>query len=770
MPAKIPQLKALLQKFEDEQEQLGQKIESLRAKIKDKTKKGRDSQSRKKKQEKKEKKIASLKPVISIAATTADAETQNVGPEISEIEAERQEETQNDNKGLVDAWSKANEAKATAEKTVQKLKSLRANDKARSEKITATRREVQSHKIRAAELEIIAIFAEDDLQETTQRQTAVTGEASIVDEVSDSVEEACASPIMYDDYDSLGSRVSPCPQSNDSLVVPEFFPLPTPAPTTTSPTTNPSSPIKEEIFTAKGTKNEPVIVSNDMNIYQMDRERDRRLTARYEKEMTAKNPLADLITEHIKYLQSNGPTILKSIKVTEYTLMTLFENVWLDDDIINLYAELVVETDPHFQVISPIKINWELMGLNREGGPQEPYPSFDMKPEVKSLVIPAFVNDNHWMLCVARLPYANSRDGTLDWYDSMNDATYRPLCKAYAQDVVRVLLWLATIPKSPLGGVSWKLNECKSGRQTNSDDCGVFVAANVTAVVLDTPIPQNVKGFRMQIASQIIKAVRGETLDWTTIKYMLALAARVERALTGDNDGDDNDKDEDDMTVMVVESEKMMETDYLCNICWYHYASSGETLATHKSEKHNTDPFICEWPGCRAVMTEQASLDTHYRHIHERKTYYCPIQHCHLRFVTEDEWWEHVRDQHPETEDISPSILEERYRTFDLAEMRLLREKYQNIWKTKCGSEDQEHIKIASFYEAYHSPTTRNYFDQRGLLGQTFDTQARHCRTVDRRYGKASEDQYRDPKAKYKLGLTYTHVTKVWCWWVLLLH
>ena len=68
---------------------------------------------------------------------------------------------------------------------------------------------------------------------------------------------------------------------------------------------------------------------------------------------------------------------------------------------------------------------------------------------------------------------------------------------------------------------------------------------------------------------------------------------------------------------MAAEDNGMEETDYRCDICRYNYASSEETLENHKSVKHNTGPFLCEWPGCRTVMSDQTSLDTNYLHIHE---------------------------------------------------------------------------------------------------------------------------------------------------------
>ena len=558
MPSKLPQLKAILQKVESEYavhptKQLQDNIAGLRAKIDGKTKKKRDIQKQKQQEKKKKEKATLPSSVIAITATKVDAETRDIEPGASKVETERQGQSQIADDVVIEAWTKANEAKAAAEKAVQELKSLRTEGKATSETMTAARLEVQSRQTEATQLEIAAILAEDDLQKAAQRETlteeAVTGEAATEDKAHESVEEGYASPLMGDGNDSLGPWASPIPQSNDLLVAPETFTLPTPAQTISSPTTGPASPVKEEATTSKGTKDEPIIVDEaERNLYAFEREHDQRLEAIYQRELSAKNPLATLIAEYIHFREVNGPTKIKGKKITKYTLMTLFDNVWLDDDILNTYVELLLQEDPRFQVVQSNKVQWELDALNREGGSSDPYPTFDMKPETRTFLIPTFVNDNHWMLCVARLPNADEQEGTLDWYNSLNTFELSELCEGYAAEVVRVLLWLATIPGSPLTGVSWKLNKCRSGHQTNGDDCSVFVAAIAAAIVLDAPIPQNAEGFRLQIALQVIKAARGDTLDWTSTADVLGLAARAQTSLIED-EGEDDAGDEGDADV-----------------------------------------------------------------------------------------------------------------------------------------------------------------------------------------------------------------------------
>ena len=105
----------------------------------------------------------------------------------------------------------------------------------------------------------------------------------------------------------------------------------------------------------------------------------------------------------------------------------------------------------------------------------------------------------------------------------------------------------------------------------------MFVDAIAAAVVLDAPIPENVDGFRMHIASQVVKAAKGEFLDWTVVKDMLT--AGVQTALGGavvkDKDPAEAMKDEgvseaeDEENAEKAHGEAMEMTDYLCDICWY---------------------------------------------------------------------------------------------------------------------------------------------------------------------------------------------------------
>lgn len=335
-----------------------------------------------------------------------------------------------------------------------------------------------------------------------------------------------------------------------------------------------------------------------------------------------------------------------------------------------------------------------------------------------------------------------------------------------------------------------------------------------SAVVLGTPIPQNVDGFRLQITSQLVKAARDETLDWDNVENMLAAASvsrpqerdllpkfeREDQRARGktaadvqvghgqDDAGDgevDQNEAEDDSEVMM---EVMMETDHRCDICWYHYAPTANSLATHKRMSHNTEPFLCEWPGCRSAMTDQDAYDTHMRQIHERQMWICTVRTCHQRFATEAEAIGHLEQVHsggdprppplpavaplptplPAAPD-APRILDERYRAFDLSELRSMREAAIAIWKLKCESEDEEQRQVAMLYAAYHSPAPRLFFSKRGVLNQDVDAKLDHCSTIERSYRESGEDNQRCSR-RYSLMVGKDSVSGHYYWWVIFLH
>ena len=147
----------------------------------------------------------------------------------------------------------------------------------------------------------------------------------------------------------------------------------------------------------------------------------------------------------------------------------------------------------------------------------------------------------------------------------------------------------------------------------------------------------------------------------------------------------------------MIKHDGMEESEYQCDICWYHYASSEETLDSHKRKKRNTEPFLCKWPSCRAIMPDQKALDAHYRYTHKRQTYFCPVRACHQQFVIEAEWQDHVAAQHsqdPEVGGATPQILPSQYRLFDVEEMRFLCESAIATWKKDCESEGGRWLRI----------------------------------------------------------------------------
>ena len=85
---------------------------------------------------------------------------------------------------------------------------------------------------------------------------------------------------------------------------------------------------------------------------------------------------------------------------------------------------------------------------------------------------------------------------------------------------MRVLTWFGSFEDSRLPK-TWDIVVRNCGPQTNFDDCGVFVAACAASVVLQTPAPTSVDGFRAIIANQVVQSAKGEALEWDVVKIYL---------------------------------------------------------------------------------------------------------------------------------------------------------------------------------------------------------------------------------------------------------
>ena len=172
------------------------------------------------------------------------------------------------------------------------------------------------------------------------------------------------------------------------------------------------------------------------------------------------------------------------------------------------------------------------MAINNPKGPEaKGSAGFDVEPETTALLIPTHVNGNHWMLCVARLPAAGAGEGTLEYYNSLHSTFWNDMCLHEAQEVVKVLTWLGSVPRTTFPTATWTVIARNCGPQLNSSDCGVFAAACAASVVLETVVPTRLNNFRAVIASQVLERVKGTRLDWDVVKiFLLGL---------GDDEGDD---------------------------------------------------------------------------------------------------------------------------------------------------------------------------------------------------------------------------------------
>lgn len=85
-----------------------------------------------------------------------------------------------------------------------------------------------------------------------------------------------------------------------------------------------------------------------------------------------------------------------------------------------LHLEVLLREHPFIQNHHVEDDRLKLMTLERLGGPKpDAFPSFDLEDEARSFLIPTFVSDNHWMLCVASFPNADDQEGTPEYFESL---------------------------------------------------------------------------------------------------------------------------------------------------------------------------------------------------------------------------------------------------------------------------------------------------------------------------------------------------------------
>ena len=194
------------------------------------------------------------------------------------------------------------------------------------------------------------------------------------------------------DNDSIGDFGSPDPTINLN-VLPEHFSLPTPVPTISSPTTGTVSPLKGGESVSKGSMEDVVIVDDLVTMAADEADRDDRMQKKYEELLLSQDPIALTIDDLIKFLDNRPRQIVEGFPVTKYSLMQLVEGIWLEHEMVNMYAEIVAREDPHIQVLQSTKVTWELMAINDPKGPEAKNPQgFVVEGETTSLLIPTLVN------------------------------------------------------------------------------------------------------------------------------------------------------------------------------------------------------------------------------------------------------------------------------------------------------------------------------------------------------------------------------------------
>lgn len=165
----------------------------------------------------------------------------------------------------------------------------------------------------------------------------------------------------------------------------------------------------------KGTKDNPMNVEKFNATIDNGSKIDRDLRNKFESQLAVNDPIAILIDEYSRLLNGSPYMLIGSSSVRDITLIRLLDETWLKEETLTVYLKLLLRGNPRFQIISSRKIAWELTALHRDEGPEKgTYADFDIENGTRCFLIPTNVNDNHWILCVAKLPDVDEREGILD--------------------------------------------------------------------------------------------------------------------------------------------------------------------------------------------------------------------------------------------------------------------------------------------------------------------------------------------------------------------
>ncbi|KAM0803559.1 hypothetical protein BDR22DRAFT_36882 [Usnea florida] len=501
--------------------------------------------------------------------------------------------------------------------------------------------------------------------------------------------------------------------------------------------------------------------------------------AQFQKLLAISDPLATLVKEFSDTLKENPEARIGSTMstITASQFKTLLPDVWFGDEILTSYLALLVEYHEYCQALLSTAFVFAEQALANYSHAKSSgatvdkgSPCIPIDDHATTFLIPINVSRNHWILCVARRDEANQFSGYIEWYNSMS--SYDAAALDAVKSVKMVLEWIGEDPSNPIANVSWTIRQCKSGIQNDGSSCGPFVAANATAVAHGIPVPRHVNGVRQEMASVMLASAQNLPIDWTSFKDMLvtigpATDEPTEKSvadLTGGEDVDDGETDVDEEV-----GNAFPETEWQCDICYYYYASSDADLVVHKLEKHDTEQFLCRWPGCQIACDDANSLAEHVRLIHEMEMWFCEGKDCYQRFATELEINDHMDAVHPEENLANPRLIDPRFRTFKATDLAAERDHCLERFRARYPTVEARQEQRAYLYASYYSITLRDYFAQRGLNDQQSSGGPDVCRTVKAIYTKRPIDQNR-PKTLYTLKIDSKYYTRSWATWIVLLH
>ena len=468
----------------------------------------------------------------------------------------------------------------------------------------------------------------------------------------------------------------------------------------------------------------------------------------YQKQLEARNPIALVVREYIDVFAKSGNKDLSTRKLRLEPLQSinLLDTKWLSDDNVNLYLAFLTDENRQFDMIPSSMVALQVGAKDKA----EIDYSTHFAPSITNILVPLNPSGNHWALGVADIDKQ-----TFAVYNSLAGYSGTP---QYAEAAVEILhLSGASSADHRLAGIKFTIVYEQVAQQVGGDDCGVWVLANARSIALNKPMPDSIKGFRLHIAKQCLRALKGEALHFNldtpadvsppvvppvvpSNKDDSAGIAIEEPVKSSDFDDDawipgqrfslfkDEDFSENEKIQIGLWDKSVSsylfgnhidpehEIDGECHIC----GTTTDNKAEHMASCHEASCGLCPWPGCYMKMSSSKACEEHIVMDHECNVWVCHQKGCYRRFRTKEEAMDHRKRDHA-GEGRKPEKFDNRNRKDRRDIFLLLKGK-----RTGLNLGEMEARRV--LYRAWADSRAKERMEEQGLLNQTSDAEL--CRTI----------------------------------------